>query len=192
MNMPRIISRIFDPLAVFVILIIVGILQSGIEAGSAIRFFLLIIFGILTPPVLLLTLALKKGWVSGWDISDRKERVRAFSILFLFLVIDAYVMRQIQTPPLASLFIAVFVWFLGFFLFTLRWKLSGHVGVLTLAVLSMIHWFGFDWWPLLFLIPLLSWARVAGKYHTSGEVIGGALYSIVYSTVLYLFSSYFS
>lgn len=188
MNMPRIISRLFEPLVVFIILIGVAIVESSIKPVDAVRLFLFFIFAILMPPVLLLIIALKKGWVSSWDISDRRQRVRAFTIMLLILFVDMYGISLMAPSPITYLFFVLFFWFIGFFLFTLRWKLSGHVGFLTLAIIFLIYWFGYGWWPLLFTIPLLSWARVRGNYHTVGEVIGGAVYSIVYSVMFYYYS----
>ena len=69
------------------------------------------------------------------------------------------------------------VWFLGFFLISLFWKISGHAGSIALATGLIIFWYGWNWWPALSLVLLMGWARVATKDHTVSQVVGGALYS---------------
>ena len=72
------------------------------------------------------------------------------------------------------------LWFLGFYLITLFWKISGHSGVATLGAFFVIQLFGLAWWPVFLAIPLVSWARVVRRDHTVGQVIAGVGYSIVF------------
>ena len=57
------------------------------------------------------------------------------------------------------------------------WKISGHASVAALATGLIIQWFGWYWWPILLIVPLVAWARVVRRDHTVGQVIAGAVYS---------------
>lgn len=173
------VSRLFEPMLVLTVLTISGALHSGLQ-GPALRNFLFLFFGGLTLPVTIFRYWLvRSGRVGNWDISNRRERVKPLLALVIFTIIDLYIISKFANSQLVNLFTIYLIWILGFFLITLRFKVSGHVGVITLAVGLIIRWYGLTYLPLLLTIPLIAWARVTGKNHTLREVVLGIIYSFI-------------
>ncbi|KKT34555.1 MAG: hypothetical protein UW22_C0071G0001 [Candidatus Gottesmanbacteria bacterium GW2011_GWB1_44_11c] len=76
-------------------------------------------------------------------------------------------------------FLFLLVSFFGFFLITLKFKISGHMWTATLLICMFVYWYGWIMVPLFLMIPLIAWSRLMLKRHTVGEVIGGVVYSIM-------------
>ncbi len=170
----RIISLVFEPMIVMALIALTGGWRSGLR-GEAYAWYSIAMF-VLTFFVACVRLLLVRKFKTNWDISDRHKRVRLLIILFGFVGILFWSMTFWKNSALTNLFGLFLLWLLGFFLITLKYKISGHVAMVTLAAGLFFQWFGF--WQAFFLVPLVAWARVVGKNHTIGEVITGALYSL--------------
>ena len=178
MKLATIVSRIFDPINLLAAVAVVAAVASGMPQEALIRFFFILLFGMVLPPLLLLIWAIRTKKIKDWDISNRSQRVRALVVFLGFLGVDFILIRMFGNAYLVQLSLFFFLWFAGFLAITLFWKISGHTSALTLACLFFIHWFGLDWWPILLTIPLVSWARVKRKNHTVAQVVAGVLYSV--------------
>lgn len=179
-------SRILDPFIVFFSLMIMAASQGGATGLNLLYILSMIVIGIIVPPMFLLLWAVRTKKVSNWDISNRSQRVWAFMILFLFLFIDVFIIKTFHNEELSRLFTVCIVSFIGTFCITLFWKISGHASTLALAIGMILHWYGFLWWPLLLLLPFISWSRVVLKRHTVAQTIGGSMYGLL---VAYIASS---
>lgn len=175
---PTLISRFFEPVVVFSVLILVALTRSGLEGYAYYRYIGVFFFLMILPPIVFLVWAVKTKKISNWDIGDRRERVKALGIFLFFLVFDILLTRMYGNEYLVRFVTFLFFWYLGFYLITLCWKISGHSGITTLGALLVIQWFGLAWWSVLFAIPLVCWARVVRKDHTVGQVAGGVVYTI--------------
>lgn len=151
------ISRIFEP-AILISIIFFVTTRSA--------FWLFVIIG----PILGYRLWLKRKQNLDWDITDRKKRVMPLLFLCIFLILINMLVR-VFAPRLFSLSVLFLLWTIGFFLITLKYKISGHVAVATLFAL---------FWPVtFFIVPLVAWSRVVLKRHTKGEVTLGFFYSLI-------------
>lgn len=173
------ISRILDPFIVFFSLMVMAILRGGATGINLVSTICILGIGIIVPPMLLLLWAVRTKKVTNWDISNRSQRVWAFLILFLFLFVDVFIIKTIHNEELSRLFMVSFISFIGTFAITLFWKISGHASTLALAIGMILHWYGFLWWPLLVLLPLMSWSRVILHRHTIAQTIGGSIYGLL-------------
>jgi len=173
-----IISRLFDPINVFAVVAIIVVGRSSMPPGAMTRFFVVLFFGMFLPPLAFLLWAIKTRRVSNWDLTNRRQRVRALVVFLGLLGVDFILIQMFGNAYLVQLFLFFFFWFAGFFAITLFWKISGHTSTLTLASLFIIQWFGWALWPILLTIPLVSWARVKRKNHTVAQVVAGVLYSV--------------
>ncbi|MBI3576905.1 phosphatase PAP2 family protein [Candidatus Gottesmanbacteria bacterium] len=176
----KIISRAFDPVVVFSLLTTLAAARSGLPQGDLVKFLVVSLVGILLPPVGFLILAIKKGWVSNWDVSNRRQRVRVFLVFGLLFLVDYILIKQFGNYLIQHYFFFFLIWFAGFFAITLFWKISGHVALVTLASYYIVQWFGPAWWPVVLAIPLVGWARVVTRRHTLAQVIGGTVYSAMF------------
>lgn len=171
------VSRLFDPMIVLTTLSVVAILRSGMPPEAILRLLFILFFVMVLPPFLLLVWAIRTRHVTNLDVSNRKERIRVLGCFALFLILDLLLVILLGNAYLVKLFLLFFLWFSGFFIVTLFWKISGHTSVNTLTFLLILEWFGWNLWPILLTIPLVGWARVQRKNHTVAQVVGGVLYS---------------
>ncbi|MBI5619873.1 hypothetical protein HY950_02840 [Candidatus Gottesmanbacteria bacterium] len=169
-----IISRVFDPFITLAALLFLTFLHGGVTN----RVTWIIAFGLMAVvPVFLMVFAMRKKVVSNWDIKRREERPRVLGVILLLEFINILVIRPLVSPWVTQTLVGIFIVLSGFTLITLRWKISGHTLASALFTGAVIAWFGWSWWPILLIVPLVAWARVKTKNHTVGQVIAGAVYS---------------
>ncbi|MEK7119781.1 MAG: phosphatase PAP2 family protein [Patescibacteria group bacterium] len=168
-----ILSKIFDPMVGMAVVLLLALLRSGVS-WAATFFWLFILIG---PSIVMRVWAwLRHGL--DWDIKDRRRRIVPFFILLVMIACDLVLLTLFAPVALFRLFLFFFVWTAGFFLITVfATKISGHAAGNALAAGLIILWYGWQWWPILLIVPLVGWARVVRRDHTVGQVIVGVLYS---------------
>ncbi len=178
-------SRLFDPTVVFSALTVVAAQKSIFDQHQLVLFLLVYFILILAPPVLIMYSLIRSKKVTNWDVSNRRQRIKVLSGLLGFLLIDCLLVWHFGNPFLVRMYALFFVWFLGFYVITIKWKISGHTGVMTLAVGLLYIWYGQVVLPAALLIPLIAGVRVNRRNHTVVQVVGGVVYSLV---VLFFYS----
>lgn len=171
------VSYILDPLLVLPV-VIIFLANKQLPAEEFVHFIPWFVVGGIVPVVVARWFLVKTKKVSDWDMGIRKERVLPFLTLLVFGLIQ-YIFVVRGMPWLQQLMQLCMVWFAGLSLITLRYKISGHVGGITLASGLLILFLGWSWWPVLLTIPLVAWARVVGKHHTLGQTVAGFVYTCV-------------
>ncbi|MEK7543275.1 MAG: hypothetical protein AAB557_00240 [Patescibacteria group bacterium] len=171
------ISRLLDPLWVMTAVSILGAYHYGLHNGALWRIVVLMTVVMVLPQVVLRLLFARANRSSGWDIKSLKHRPLVIGVLLVFGILNIVLAKIFGNQLFMNLFLFYEYWLLGFFLISLIWKMSGHAGGIALATGLVIHWFGWGWWPILTLVPLVAWARVVTKNHTVGQVVAGAVYS---------------
>jgi hypothetical protein len=183
MKFATVVSRLFEPMGVLTVLVLVAAVRSGLPGSALVQFFLVLLFGMTLPIGVFRFWMVKTHQVDDWDMHKRHERIKPLGTLILLTLFFVLVVSQISNPFLTTLFIILFLWLVGFFLITLKIKASGHVGVITLAVLFFLYWYGVYACPLIIAPFLVAWARLKRKDHTLCEVLVGASWSILVSLV---------
>lgn len=161
-SLATIVSRIFDP---FVSLTAVFILLFYGSPKFIPAFLLMIIL-----PLVFFIVAWKTKYISNWDVSVRRERPK---ILWPLLGIEIVASGLLKTTVLFPVLLAL----AGFAVVTQFWKISGHTMAIAYATGLAVKLFGWQWWPVLFIVPLVGWARVVRHDHTILQVAAGAVYS---------------
>jgi membrane-associated phospholipid phosphatase len=179
MKIARIISRIFDPLIGFTFLFFLMAFRSGVAGWDLVSLMIILFCTIILPPILLLLWAVRTKRVTNWDLSNRKQRVRALFVFVCFLGLDYFVLQLIGTPLLNQVFIFFMLLFSGFLAITLFWKISGHMTSATFIICLLGYWYGASVLPIILILPILAWSRIVLKRHTVGEVVGGVIYPIM-------------
>jgi len=169
-------------MAAVVILLIAGAWQAGLRDAAFISFICYV--GLFFLASWGLRLYAMKKLDTNWDISDRAKRVKSLVPFLGICAVFFGCMLLWGNGTLTRFGIALVVWILGFVLITLRTKISGHLGVLTLTLGFLTLWFGALWLPSLILLPIVGWSRLVLKRHTMTEVIGGVLYSVIFLLIL--------
>lgn len=177
------ISTLFEPMVMFILIALLGAVHAGLRPMQFVT-FCIVLFGMVAP-IVLFRMWYMRSHGADWDLSDRKKRVKpvlmqvAMTIAYTF-----FITWYFKNVYLTQLFVIFCVWILGFAIVTTQWKISGHASTLALATGLLILWYGWHWWPMLLVVPLVSWARVKRKDHTPMQVIVGSVYSWILLAVL--------
>lgn len=177
-RLQTLISRLIDPPFVLAFMTFLTVVKSGLTNRGIFAFGLFVpfLFGL---PLAFFVWKIRTHQVSNWDITNRKERIIPLLFFLIFLIVDIIGVSLFDNPLLLNIFVLYFLWVLGFFLVTLFWKISGHTGMITLAVGLLVYWFGYWALPSLVLIPLVAWARVSRKDHSLLQALAGIIYSLL-------------
>jgi hypothetical protein len=177
MSLATVISSIFEPMVVLLVVMSIGGFKADLVPSSLNLYLTAIALGMFLPTMLFRYWLVRTKKVGNWDITNRKQRIVPLAVLLVVSLINIWLVIQLHNAFLTQLFIFYFLWFVGFFVVTLFFKLSGHVGIVTLAAGLMVLWYGPMALPLSISIPLVAWARIKQKAHTMPQTMVGALYS---------------
>lgn len=157
-----IISRLFDPFLMLGVVFILMLWDSPV--------FIPAFFTVVILPFLLFVLAWKTKCISNWDVSDRKERPKILWTLVGIEMVCATIFQLSSIIPILATLV-------GFSLISHFWKISGHAMATALTSGLIVVQYGWSWWPVVFTVPLVGWARIATKNHTILQVVAGAVLS---------------
>jgi len=120
-----------------------------------------------------------------------RQRVISFAFMMVSYPIGWLVLGLTQAPRIFTATAATYTFVtLGLIVFNLvlHYKASGHAAGVSGPVTSMIYIFGIWAAPLLLLLPLVTWARLAAKGHNFWQTVVGAVMSgAIAITVLWVF-----
>jgi len=172
----RIISFVFEPFFLLPVITILAAVRSGMTGKTFLMFLAVLVFGFLLPPTILRFWAVKTKRITNWDISNRLQRVRAFIILFFFLVVDYVLLLFLGNAQLLKLMQFYLFSFVFFYAITLFWKISGHLIYTVINFGILYQWYPQTLWLFILVPPLLAWSRVVLKRHTLAQTIGGIIF----------------
>lgn len=118
----------------------------------------------------------RQGRVSDLDLSVRQERIAPLRFTLLMMGLGWLLLHYATAPLLLLAFAALNMAQVALFLLiTLFWKISMHTTAV--AVLAVLAGFviGKGALLLIWVIPLVAWARLRLRRHTLGQTIAGAL-----------------
>jgi len=178
MSFALVVSRVFEPLVLFLFILVMVFVKAQLPFGTILWQWSIILFVIILPPILLLVRALRQKKISNWDMSDRKQRVKAFIVFLGFFAFGGFLLSLFNEPVITTFFLYMFAVFLLFFAVTLIYKMSGHLTGLAIWLLCVSSWFGGFINLLFFMLPLMCWSRVVLKRHTLGQVLLGTIFGL--------------
>jgi len=137
-------------------------------------------------PLAYLALGQRFGWVSGFEMVHRRERVPFIAVNLTGNVLGYLLLRRLDAPDGLAALLLVYVG-MGATMVTISafWKISLHTGGVGGFAAALTWLFG-PIWALAFLaVPLVGWARVHRKRHSWAQVaVGGLVGALVTSAVL--------
>jgi len=130
-------------------------------------------------PTLLMRRELRRGAISDWHISDRRERLQPVPII-ASLAAALVPLGLLATLDGPRLLVVAFESALAVVLLnhaiTFAWKISQHVASVAASTTLVTATLGIGAAPVLLLVPLVAWARVKVGAHTVAQTVaGGAL-----------------
>ena len=124
--------------------------------------------------------SLKQGLITDWETTRRNERHGFNLVCLLASLMTLFLLYQFGDAFLMRLFLIFVFLILTYSLITLFWKISGHMTANTAFVLVLNVLFDWRFCWLVFLLPLVAWARMVRNKHDIWQILGGvALSSLV-------------
>ena len=127
------------------------------------------------------------GKMRDWPRIFKRQRIASFVFMLVSYPIGFVVLILTDAP---RIFQAIAVTYtlvtLGLIVFNLllRYKASGHAAGVAGPVGAMVYLYGLIAAPLLVLLPLVTWARLAAKGHDVWQTVVGALLSLAITMVV--------
>lgn len=177
MSILLLISWVFEPMIVLFVLCMLAGWHYGLT-GWAMGTYVAYV-SVFTVIIGLTRYILAKRAKTNWDLSDRKKRIVPLFVMAGIFCANLLVINLFGNEGLVRYFGMWLVSIIGFSVLTLLIKISGHLSVLTMATATMIAWYGIWTAPVLIIIPLVSWSRIALGRHTPVEVVGGIVYAVL-------------
>lgn len=169
-----VISRLLDPVWEIPAAIMFAVLFAVTE-GIRWRFLGLILFiDAVVPFIFFMTMLFHKQ-IKDWDIQNRAQRIPLYLFTLVCHLGGLYLAHELGRVELVNILLVFYFIAVTFFLITTRWKISLHAGVNAVLIIAINMFYSWNYWYLLVLIPLVSWARVVEKHHTWKQVTAGAV-----------------
>ena len=184
-DLARILSTVFNPfltsLALFVIL-------AHAAARSTVDFWALLLlstFFTSIGPMIYVFWLYGTDRISDLDMSVRHEREAVFGAFVVFYLLGTVALWATHAPRLMIASMAAFTASTLIVQYITRyWKISTHALGITAPLVVLTLLYGNQTLPFWILIPMVGWARVYLKAHTTLQVIAGAALAFA-STVLF-------
>lgn len=144
------------------------------------------------PAALYLLVHFKGSVMEMFELIDREARLVPYLLMILGAIGAIVILAQIEAPRL--IFIMTLVLLANeIILGTLNFwtKVSIHTATVTFTAITLGYLIDPAWYVLLFLVPLIAWARVYRRRHTLKQVLGGALFAGIISFIVIVLSHQF-
>ncbi len=182
-KLARIISEIMNGFATMLLPMVITILISDVSLKTKLLLSSYYLLAGILPYIILRNF--KK--VSDYEFTDRKERPPYFIILTVLFLIGYIFAKSTGNIQIENVAYAQILITFVFTVVTFFWKISGHLTYGTFFLCTLIYLF-----PetnnliyILFLIPPLSWSRVALEKHTYLQTFAGTFLSLLFSFLIF-------
>jgi len=121
------------------------------------------------------------GKARDWPKIIRRQRIASFVFMIASYPLGFVVLILSGAPKIYQAIAVTYTLVtLGLIVFNLllRYKASGHAAGVAGPVAALVYLYGLIAAPLLALLPLVAWARVAAKGHNVWQAVVGALLSL--------------
>lgn len=183
----QLINLVFHPVVLVSPVVFLIVLGSTNQFSDAL-FWALVSLGFVILISSYILIGMRFGFFTNFDVSKRQQRIYLFPAVIIAGLL--YLLSIIYLKGPRELIISIVYFLVSVFVLavvTLKIKASVHVGAITAGIVSTIYFFGSSYNFLLFLIPLMAWARIKQKRHTLKETIVGFLLGLLLA-ILGIFS----
>lgn len=182
----KFISFVFDPALFAIIILITAILKSPMSGMETISWIIGVVALNAFVPFLFLHYFTIKGLVFDDELKNEevhRQRIRIFIVFLVVVVLEFFILLgTTQFQPLLAVFTGGIIAISLCIMITYFWKISLHAAMTTFFIIMIIYMYGWQFWPLVFFIPLVGWSRVVLKRHTVWQYIAGCTLAIVVVT----------
>jgi membrane-associated phospholipid phosphatase len=131
-------------------------------------------------PLTYIYIRLKQGKLTDIHIVIRGQRIIPLLFAIISALIGLLMLYFLEAPEgLIHLGICYIVNSIVFILITQFWKISLHCGVISGCITALAYIVTPKMLFLLFLVPIVAWARIQKKHHTFTQTLAGAIISVI-------------
>ena len=175
-RLAELISRWIDPRYLVGPVVLVAALRGTASLVEAAGLTLLTLAIAVLPLLAFITLQTKRGAFADDHVPEQHLRNQAYLVGNACLLVCLLILVLWRAPrSLVTLLLAMLTSNVIAAGLNLRWKVSVHTGSVAGAAVSLLAMVGPLALPLLVLIPLVGWTRVALRRHTLAQVIAGGM-----------------
>lgn len=164
------VSFVFDPLVEGPLLLI---LLFFTKSTASLWLLPVILFSTALVPFFFMIYALRRGLISDWETTKRQERHSLNLVCLAVVFLTLFILCLAGDRFLTNLFLVLSVLMGLYTLITFFWKISGHMTANTAFVLVINLFFGWCFWWLFALLPLVAWARLIRNKHDIWQILAG-------------------
>ncbi|EKD76513.1 MAG: PAP2 family protein [uncultured bacterium] len=169
------ISHIFSPIIAWPILTLVLVYGTGLTTDQQATVLVPVLLCDLVLPVVLLTLFKKLNLISDLEITKVSERRLYFIVIMALHLISVGLLWWFGNAVAAELRLLGWMIEIAGTIITFYWKISVHLAANSFMIAIIMVLFGWQWWPLLLILPVVAWARVVRKKHTVAQTLAGSI-----------------
>ena len=187
----KIISFVFDGSFISIPIFIIICMVLVEDKMAALNWAMLcLLFGMILPFIYVFFLY-RKNKILDMHMPDRNNRMKPMIFTLISYITGFTVLYLLKAPFfLRTIFVLSIISTSIFTVITLYWKISLHASWITFIVITFNVLLG-PWMLLLMpLIPIIGWARVRAKRHTTPQVVMGAGISSIICFLGYHFSGF--
>lgn len=184
-SLARFISFILNPLILLLTVPFFLLLRLGSDLNYALTWTAYTFF-FLIALTLFIRECVKRGIFTNMDVSKREQRPLLFNVSILMTFIYLAGLYLFDGPQiLVVITVGVMLGILLSSIINTRIKASMHVATISALIFTTAIVFSGYYLFLLFLIPLVAWARLKIKRHTLSETVVGGLLGVLLSLCIY-------
>jgi membrane-associated phospholipid phosphatase len=173
-DVARIFSTVCNP---FVTSLLLFVILAGARSRTNTDFWMLLgnsAFFTSIGPMLYVFWLYATDRISDLDMSKREEREQVFVVFVIFYALGTIDLWLIGAPSIITASMAAYaISSLVVQWITRYWKISTHALGITAPLIALCVIYGMRPLPFLILIPIVCWARVYLRAHTTPQVVAG-------------------
>lgn len=191
-SIAKIISIIFDPAALGILILVVAIIRSDMPSFETIGWIISVVVLNGIVPLMFLVYFYRKGYVFD-DVLQKKDihrqRVRLYYVFLTVVAIELiYLYFTIHYQPLYAVLTGGLVAIVVALAITYFWKISLHSSIVTLFVAMLLFIYGTKVVVVIAFIPLVFWSRIVLKRHTFWQLFAGFILALIIAVgIFYMF-----
>jgi membrane-associated phospholipid phosphatase len=191
-SIAKIISIIFDPAALGILILVVAIIRSDMPSFETIGWIISVVVLNGIVPLMFLVYFYRKGYVFD-DVLQKKDihrqRVRLYYVFLTVVAIELiYLYFTIHYQPLYAVLTGGLVAIVVALAITYFWKISLHSSIVTLFVAMLLFIYGTKVVVAIAFIPLVFWSRIVLKRHTFWQLFAGFILALIIAVgIFYMF-----
>lgn len=180
----EIVSVILNPGVLAILILFMAIYKSHMPFNIALGWYIAVLVLNCIIPGLIYLFFTHHGYVFDDTLHNKhvhRERIILFGVFLSVTAVELLVMaltRQFY-QPLFAVIIGGIVAIIIAGAVSYFWKVSMHSSMITFFTMMIVFIFGYQYWPVFLLIPLIWWARLVLYRHTIWQLFAGMFFSIL-------------